>query len=1090
MRLGDNCFVPKAKGFINQKQLLKIGVYMKNLSYLLIVILVIGLSFNVVADESFSISVYTDKNTYYPGEVVKISSYLTWDGIGSPGQTIVVNLCNPDNKVVDTDDTITNAAGYYEDTCITGTRWKRGPHTVRNILYVGGIEPNNYTKIQDAIDDATDGDTVFVYNGTYAENININKDLTLTDTRSASTTIQAGADGTGENDGTIESTLVFDYSEQPGISNPAAIKILKGDNAQDDSWIVAPGTQTHDDAAGTTAIIENTEFGEYAVGGNNEGSLSGFPRYITDGCILHPISFNHPNLTQLTWTAEIYEYDYIPSGDNPFRIRIEFNSVGFMGNGADYPYCYVGAMIQNLEHHFENDIVGSQFTDPPTIMRFPALGLYLSSLHSDWDDNYHGVELLADPDTYPQFGRVFEDVDGYGHIGKNIYTRENVGNVSLENPIRVKWTITKGETVTNPLGNYSKNIDGDWIPLIGTFVKWNFKIVINETLYNVADYYLPIEKAEYIWAWDPLVLHQEYFGAGEGILDAQKGHVRYTNMRAYDGTDWYNLDDWKITWRITSNGTDNRFGWKADDNSLYSRVGHEEDITECYRNVGQEFHITLPPPSEVWVDDDYTEGSCSSHTWNYGAFDKIQDGVNAVATNGTVYVFNGTYHENVIINKSLTLQNSSKPVIEVSGIAVEIDANNVNFTGFTVQNADTGILVKSGISNAAIHNNSIVNNTVYGVNGTDAATIVNATHNWWGSITGPYHPTVNENGTGDNVSDNVTFNPWLGEHGGIIYQDETQTNTTGGIGNETIDAMDIADTMINISTNVSTNITISNYTTAPGGDMPGGIGALGKYIDIEIENESAVNWPINITLYYTQGDLYDAGMNESDLMGLYFWNETSDVWELYEETGVNTTNVTIGVKDYAGYVWAIAHHLTPMQPGKGMTKNYSLLTGWNLVSIPVILDNTTTSSVLSSLAGNHGLVWAFDPTLGWRWYDPGDPDHSTLYNIDGKIGFWIYMTASDTLNNTGKPPTTTDISLSAGWNLIGYPSYTANDTSNVLSSIAGNHALVWRYNRSYTPYYWECYDPGTELGFSEMEPGYGYWIWMIHESTLEVKGKW
>ncbi len=34
-------------------------------------------------------------------------------------------------------------------------------------LYVGGSGPGNYTKIQDAIDDASDGDTVFVYSGTY-----------------------------------------------------------------------------------------------------------------------------------------------------------------------------------------------------------------------------------------------------------------------------------------------------------------------------------------------------------------------------------------------------------------------------------------------------------------------------------------------------------------------------------------------------------------------------------------------------------------------------------------------------------------------------------------------------------------------------------------------------------------------------------------------------------------------------------------------------------------------------------------------------------------------------------------------------------
>jgi len=36
-------------------------------------------------------------------------------------------------------------------------------------LYVGGSGPGNYTSIQEAIDNASDGDTVYVYNGTYYE---------------------------------------------------------------------------------------------------------------------------------------------------------------------------------------------------------------------------------------------------------------------------------------------------------------------------------------------------------------------------------------------------------------------------------------------------------------------------------------------------------------------------------------------------------------------------------------------------------------------------------------------------------------------------------------------------------------------------------------------------------------------------------------------------------------------------------------------------------------------------------------------------------------------------------------------------------
>jgi len=47
------------------------------------------------------------------------------------------------------------------------------------ILYVGGDGPGNYTKIQDAIDNASSGDTVYVYNGIYHEGVIINKTITL-----------------------------------------------------------------------------------------------------------------------------------------------------------------------------------------------------------------------------------------------------------------------------------------------------------------------------------------------------------------------------------------------------------------------------------------------------------------------------------------------------------------------------------------------------------------------------------------------------------------------------------------------------------------------------------------------------------------------------------------------------------------------------------------------------------------------------------------------------------------------------------------------------------------------------------------------
>ena len=47
------------------------------------------------------------------------------------------------------------------------------PLTMGDILYVGGSGPNNYTKIQDAINAAVNGNTVYVYDDSapYYENI-------------------------------------------------------------------------------------------------------------------------------------------------------------------------------------------------------------------------------------------------------------------------------------------------------------------------------------------------------------------------------------------------------------------------------------------------------------------------------------------------------------------------------------------------------------------------------------------------------------------------------------------------------------------------------------------------------------------------------------------------------------------------------------------------------------------------------------------------------------------------------------------------------------------------------------------------------
>jgi len=64
-----------------------------------------------------------------------------------------------------------------------------------NTLYVGGSGEGNYSNIQSAIDNASDGDTVFVYSGTYYERVKLNKAIDLIGENKVTTVIDAGGNG-------------------------------------------------------------------------------------------------------------------------------------------------------------------------------------------------------------------------------------------------------------------------------------------------------------------------------------------------------------------------------------------------------------------------------------------------------------------------------------------------------------------------------------------------------------------------------------------------------------------------------------------------------------------------------------------------------------------------------------------------------------------------------------------------------------------------------------------------------------------------------------------------------------------------------
>ena len=167
----------------------------------------------------------------------------------------------------------------------------------------------------------------------------------------------------------------------------------------------------------------------------------------------------------------------------------------------------------------------------------------------------------------------------------------------------------------------------------------------------------------------------------------------------------------------------------------------------------------------------------------------------------------------------------------------------------------------------------------------------------------------------------------------------------------------------------------------------------------------------------------------------------------------------------------------------------SLLSGWNLISLPKQPDSVDPSTVLASISGSYNVAHAYDACSSdpWRTYDPGAPAESSLTAIDHRMGVWVRATAAATLAVSGTEPAETTIQLCQGWNLIGYPLAQPRPVLAALSSIAGRFQRVYGWDPADTADPWEVFDvavPAWANDLEQMQPGRGYWIYATADTTL------
>ncbi|MCK5309907.1 MAG: Ig-like domain-containing protein, partial [Thermoplasmata archaeon] len=170
--------------------------------------------------------------------------------------------------------------------------------------------------------------------------------------------------------------------------------------------------------------------------------------------------------------------------------------------------------------------------------------------------------------------------------------------------------------------------------------------------------------------------------------------------------------------------------------------------------------------------------------------------------------------------------------------------------------------------------------------------------------------------------------------------------------------------------------------------------------------------------------------------------------------------------------------------------NIPVDTGWNLISLPSVPQDTNILSVLDDAGGDTtwNRVKCYDQSLLNPWESHSiysSASVNTLSNLNRERGIWVNIMdpgSDGELVISGSPVSTTAISLYAGWNLVGYPCLESKIASSALVGVPYDGL--------------ESFDIGTPYLISEMlpseimSPGNGYWIhvtsdyvWNIGDTT-------
>jgi parallel beta-helix repeat protein len=232
----------------------------------------------------------------------------------------------------------------------------------------------------------------------------------------------------------------------------------------------------------------------------------------------------------------------------------------------------------------------------------------------------------------------------------------------------------------------------------------------------------------------------------------------------------------------------------------------------------------------IIVDDDGTPGVDCNYT-------SIQEGIVAANPGDTVFVKNGTYYENVVVNKVLSLVGENNVTTMIDGSenldVVKIVADWVNLTGFSILNSEKD-KVYSGVKLNNVDNCRIVDNNIL--------------YNYYSGIflSGSNNNIVSNN----NISGNDMFGMVIDDSTGNSIHNNSMENNGINIFGDNLEHWNTHH--IDISNTVNGK-PVQYWKNQTGGVVPLGAGQviLANCTNVTIENQELSSGSVGIELGFS-----------------------------------------------------------------------------------------------------------------------------------------------------------------------------------------------------------------------------------------------